>query len=75
MSVLDEIKLHFTFEVVAYDCSGYGDNRSRNFTDGAEAVRYAESLPANFTPHVVKRITMDPITHVIWSPKDSTQTN
>lgn len=73
MSVLDEIKLHFTFEVVAYDCAGYGDNRSRNFTDGAEAVAYAESLPANFNAHVVKRITMDPITQVIWSPKEITQ--
>ena len=74
MSVLDDIKLHFTFEVVAYDCAGYGDNRSKTFTDGAEAVKYAESLPLNFTPHVVNRITMDPITQVIWSPTDSTQT-
>ena len=73
MSVLDEIKIHFTFEVVAYDCAGYGDNRSRTFTDGAEAVRYAESLSDNFSPTVVKRITMDPITQVIWSYKDSSQ--
>jgi len=70
MSMLSEIKLHFTFEVVAYDCAGYGDNRSRNFTDGAEAVKYAESLPANFNAHVVKRITMDPIIQVIWRQAD-----
>jgi hypothetical protein len=64
---LEDITLRFTFDVVAYDCAGYGDDRSRTFTDGDLAMAYAKSLSANFDARVIKRITMDPITQVIWS--------
>ena len=71
---LDPI-LHVRFDVVAYDESvgGYGDNRSREFTDGDEAVAYAKSLSANFGAQVFKRITMDPISLKIY-PTAATET-
>ncbi len=53
--------LHVQFRVVAYDCSGYGDDRSREFTDGEEAVKYARGLEKRFGARVFKCITMDPI--------------
>lgn len=58
--------LRVTYEVIAYDCSGYGDNRSRSFTNGIEAVEYAEGLADNFQPMVIKRITMDDINQTIY---------
>lgn len=50
-----------TYHVSAYDESGYGDDRSRDFSDGAEAVAYAETLEKRFSPIVVKTISMQPI--------------
>ena len=58
---MDEPNLKVEFRVVAYDESGYGDNRSKEFTNGKEAVDYARSLPANFGASVWKTITMAPI--------------
>lgn len=51
--------LHVTWSVIAYDCAGYGDDRSRDFSNGREAVDYARSLSANFGALVIKRVTMD----------------
>jgi hypothetical protein len=53
--------LHVRFEVVAYDESGYGDNRSRNFADGQEAADYARGLPDSFAAQLWKVVTMEPI--------------
>lgn len=65
-------KLHVRFEVVAYDESGYGDNRTQSFDTSGEAVAYARSLEARFHPSVWKRITMDPISlridHTVQEP-------
>ena len=54
--------LHVTYRVLAYDDSGYGDDRSREFSNGEEAVAYARSLEKRFEPIVSKQIRMDPIT-------------
>jgi hypothetical protein len=62
--------LNIKFDVIAYDEGGYGDNRSRDFTDGNAAVEYAKSLDARFHPHVYKRITMNPMSICIWPPKE-----
>lgn len=61
-----EPRLHIVFDVIAYDESGYGDNRSREFTDGDEAVEYAKSLESRFGALVIKRITMEPISVQIF---------
>ena len=53
--------MHVTFSVIAYDCSGYGDDRSRDFSNGEAAANYARSLEARFNPILMKRITMEPI--------------
>lgn len=58
--------LHINYDVQAYDCSGYGDNRSRNFTNGEDAVEYAKKLDKRFSPIVIKRITMKPIEIIIY---------
>lgn len=63
---MTEPVLHVTYYVSAYDESGYGENCSRNFTDGDAAVAYAESLDGRFHASVHKRITMDPISIQIW---------
>ncbi len=62
--------LQVRFIVTAYDESGYGDNRSRDFTNGEEAVAYASSLEPRFGAQVHKKITMDPIHQKIW-PKEN----
>jgi len=64
-----EPKLTVKFDVIAYDEGGYGDNRSRDFTNGEEAVKYAESLEPRFHAHVYKRITMEPMSVQIWPKK------
>lgn len=58
--------LNITFEVIAYDEGGYGDNRSKTFLDGEEAVTYAKSLDKRFGASVHKRITMQTINQKIW---------
>lgn len=62
--------LHVEYCVIAYDDSGYGENRSREFTSGEEAVAYARSLSDNYHPQVFKRITMDPISQMIYDFRD-----
>jgi hypothetical protein len=61
-----EPKLTVKFYVSAYDESGYGDNRSKDFDSGDAAVAYAESLEARFHASVYKRITMEPMSIQIW---------
>lgn len=65
-----DIRLKVRFSVVAYDCAGYGDDRSKDFTNGEAALAYAKALEARFTPCVVKHITIDPISQVIWTHGD-----
>lgn len=59
-AVLERIVIQF--EVVAYDCSGYGENCSKTFTDKDEAIKYAKSLEKRFNPHVNERIIVNSIT-------------
>jgi hypothetical protein len=68
-----DIKLNITFRVVAYDSGGYGDNRSRDFSNGADAVEYARSLEPRFGATVWKTVTMEPLHMKIW-PEASTLT-
>lgn len=56
-----EPKINVSFDVVAYDCSGYGDDRSTSFNNVNDAVEYARSLEERFFPSVWKRISMDRI--------------
>lgn len=49
-----------TFRVTAYDASGYGDNRSRDFQGGEEAVAYAKSLESRFGAVVHRQVTVKP---------------
>lgn len=63
--------LRVTYKVTAYDCAGYGDDRSRDFTNGNDAVEYAKSLDDNFWPIVTKVITMDPIYTKIYDRKEN----
>jgi len=65
-----EPKLTVKFFVSAYDESGYGENCSREFDNGNEAVKYAESLEARFHASVSKRITMEPMSIHVWPPRD-----
>lgn len=62
-----------TFHVIAYDESGYGDNRSRDFTDEAESLAYARNLEPRFHAIVSKTIssTMQPISVKIYPPLDA----
>ena len=46
-----------TFWVSAYDDSGYGDDRSKEFSDEGEALSYAKSLGDRFMPSVSKRMS------------------
>lgn len=46
-----------TFWVSAYDDSGYGDDRSKEFSDKGEALSYAKSLGDSFMPSVSKRMS------------------
>ena len=46
-----------TFWVSAYDDSGYGDDRSKEFSDEGEALSYAKSLGDSFMPSVSKRMS------------------
>lgn len=61
--------LNVLYKVTAYDCSGYGDDRSRDFKNGDDAIEYAKSLADNFSPIVTKIITMDPIYFNIYNRK------
>ena len=61
-----EPQLNITFEVIAYDEGGYGENCSKNFTNGEEAVAYAQSLEKRFYASVYKRITMQPMSIKLW---------
>ena len=61
-----DVQLDRHFDVVAYDERGYGDNASRKFTNGDEAVSYARSLEPRFGATVRKVITMRPICIQIW---------
>lgn len=63
--------LNIDYYVSAYDESGYGDNRSREFKDGDAAVEYAKSLDKRFHAIVIKQITMQPIRTVIYDAKNS----
>ena len=63
--------LNIDYYVSAYDESGYGDNRSREFKDGNAAVEYAKSLDKRFSACVMKRITMQPISIMIYDAKDA----
>ena len=47
------------FHVVAYDESGYGDNRSRDFTNEDDAVAYARTLAPKFAPVVWKELFVE----------------
>jgi len=49
------------FKVIAYDCSGYGEDCTREFKSGDEAINYARTLEKRFGPQVVKIIDMNPI--------------
>jgi hypothetical protein len=62
--------LHVTYCVIAYDEGGYGDNRSREFQSGEEAVAYARNLEDRFGAQVFKRITMETISQKIFDYKD-----
>ncbi len=57
------------FSVVAYDESGYGDNRSREFNDGKEAVDYACSLESRFGATVWRVVTWETERSKIWPPE------
>lgn len=65
---MTKIDLTTTFRVIAYDESGYGDNRSRDFPSEHEtkALAYAQGLEARFHPVVMKTITMKPISIQIY---------
>jgi len=64
-----DIILRIEYCVIAYDESGYGDNRSKHFKCGEEAVNYARSLEDRFGAQVFKKITMDPISQKIYDYK------
>ena len=53
--------LRVQFLVTAYDCGGYGDDRSREFTNGDEAVAYAKGLDKRFGAKVTQKVTMEPL--------------
>lgn len=61
-----EPKLTVRFDVTAYITDGYGDDRSRSFAIGKDAVDYAQSLPPKFGATVTKIITMEPIRELYW---------
>lgn len=58
-----------SFHVVAYDESGYGDDRSRYFSNAEESVAYARSLEPRFGASVWRQIVTNPIRERI--PLDS----
>ena len=62
--------LRVTYAVIAYDCSGYGCDMSKDFTSGEEAVAYARTLEDRYGAQVFKRITMDPISQKIYDYTD-----
>lgn len=66
-----DINLTTKFTVNAYDESGYGDNRTRDFNNGADAVNYARSLEKRFGATVWKTVTMDPIHTKIWPTRET----
>jgi hypothetical protein len=63
-----------TYHVIAYDESwgGYGDNRSKDFDNEADAVAYARQVrdgqyPSGprFDPKIVKKTTTEPVVEEI----------
>ncbi len=40
---------------------GYGDNRSKDFTNKDDAIAYAKSLPKEFKPSILRIIKMKEI--------------
>jgi hypothetical protein len=64
-----EPEFRVTYRVVAYDEGGYGDNRSREFPSGQEAVEYAKGLELRFGAIVMKTITMQPINVKIYDAR------
>ena len=69
MSELPEIKLRYSFDVVYYGEMG---RSRRTFYDEVAAMYFAQSLSIDCNAEVTKRITMDPITKVLWSAKNIT---
>lgn len=61
-----EPEIRVNYRVVAYDSSGYGDDRSKEFSSGEEAVAYARKLEPRFGASVWKHITMQPISVKIY---------
>lgn len=53
------------FEVIAYDDSGYGDNRSQRFAKAEEAIAYAQSLESRFHPSITKRTRMQTVSEPV----------
>lgn len=65
-----QFKIITKFGVTAYDCAGYGDNRSReDFKTAGEAVAYAKSLPPNFGARAWKQriFQVDPQSETLWT--------
>ena len=62
--------LRVTYAVIAYDCSGYGCDMSKDFCSGEDAIHYARSLEDRFMAQVIKRITMEPINQKIYDYTD-----
>ena len=56
----DQIKANISviYQVTAYVEAGYGDNRSKDFTNKAEAIEYCKGLPNEFNPSLTKIISM-----------------
>lgn len=60
------------YSVIAYDDSGYGDNRSKDFFVEADAMIYAQALDDRFKPVIYKKIeTRTNLSAKIWSREDN----
>lgn len=53
----DAVNQIVKFHVIAYDEGGYGDDRSREFSDEVEAVTYAQKLEPRFHAAVWRQVS------------------
>lgn len=74
---MSDIGACIEYNVVAYNSSKYGTNRSRFFNDAETALQYAKDLPSHYNPIVYRNVTFYCKTNgpstVIYSRKEIMQ--
>lgn len=59
--LIKRLNFSVVYEVIAYDSSGYGDNRGKDFSTEADAKEYVNSFDKidflKFSPSIILRIS------------------